>query len=172
MYEKDEGFTDRVEFCTINDRLIFVDNHSLAFSYSFLSCRYVGYFGERQDLGVLHMKFNSWLWIISTILSGPDVNLRIEVVLRFFAKAGPVTSWPRPPKAIFSRPKTGQSCSSTGGRCKQRWVVQLNDYARNNSSTIIRIMRGLDQPQRISVINRTHCQKKKFFWNLSHCAGF
>jgi hypothetical protein len=36
MYEKDEGFADRVEFCTINGRLIFVDNHSLAFSYGFL----------------------------------------------------------------------------------------------------------------------------------------
>ena len=36
MYEKDEGFPDRVEFCPINDRLIFVDNHSLTFSYGFL----------------------------------------------------------------------------------------------------------------------------------------
>ena len=35
MYEKDEGFGDRVEFCTKNDRLIVFENHNLAFSYSF-----------------------------------------------------------------------------------------------------------------------------------------
>ena len=52
MYEKTEGFTDRVEFCMAHDRLIFVDNHNLAFSCGFRASfyRYVGYVGDRQDL--------------------------------------------------------------------------------------------------------------------------
>ena len=52
MYEKTEGFADRVILCTIHDRLIFVDNHNLAFSTAFELpfIGYVGYVGDRQDL--------------------------------------------------------------------------------------------------------------------------
>ena len=63
----------------------------------------------------------------------------------FFGSLRKQVRWP--PKAIFSRPTIGHSCSSTGGHFEQRWVVQLNDYARNKFRTIERLCEGWINPQ-------------------------